>query len=238
MNTYLRWLLALSSILVIACGDDGGGNAIDSSLPAADAAAVDAVGADAPGAADANVADAPPVGADAGTTVAVFQDGMNGYTGTRDTSVRSDNPTTNYGSLTVLAWDGDGVVGLLVFTNMFGTGAGQIPQGSTIVSATLTIEVTNASDMAGSVHVVNETWDESTVTWATRPVASGAATAVAPYMTGSADIDVTASVAAWAANPATNYGWAFETASTDGVAASSREASANRPRLTVSYVAP
>ena len=73
-----------------------------------------------------------------------FQEGVSGYTGMIDTYVREEAVDTESGSLNGFEWDDDATGGnmldeisLLRFENIFGSSAGQIPPGSTILSATL-----------------------------------------------------------------------------------------------------
>jgi hypothetical protein len=54
---------------------------------------------------------------------------------------------------------------LVGFFSVFGAGTDQIPLGSIITSATLTLWVTNVSPDQQNVHRVLTAWDEATVTW-------------------------------------------------------------------------
>jgi hypothetical protein len=58
--------------------------------------------------------------------------------------------------------------------------------------------------------------------------------------TGAHVIDVTASLAAWAANPAANRGWIFRPTGTNGVDfwSSEHDTLSARPSLTVEYAPP
>ena len=77
------------------------------------------------------------------TSTLTFQEGLNGYSGTVDTIIKQGAPTTAFGSLEIIEWDTVDTessmpkYGLLRFDTIFGNGVGQIPFGSTIVSATL-----------------------------------------------------------------------------------------------------
>jgi hypothetical protein len=53
---------------------------------------------------------------------------------------------------------------LLRFDDVFGTGAGQIPVGSTIVSARLVVATLNGGD-GGTLHRMLTSWDANTETW-------------------------------------------------------------------------
>src|SRR5262245_27019992 len=94
-------------------------------------------------------------------TVLTFQQGVEGttdgspngffYAGTQDVELQSANPTTNFGtnsSISVDRQDGAGArQGLLRFDDIFGPAASQIPFGSTINSAKLTVRISSASDV-------------------------------------------------------------------------------------------
>ena len=76
----------------------------------------------------------------------VFRDGLGGYTGTRDTSLRESEAFELHGSDGTIRWDmvsgasPEGQdYGLLRFENITGIGSDAIPTGATIVSATLSI---------------------------------------------------------------------------------------------------
>src|SRR4051812_1228344 len=76
-----------------------------------------------------------------------FQQGVNGYAGTQDTYVSQSAPDSAFGNASFMDVDLDASTnsgnqptqGLLRFENIFGTGASQVPAGSTITSATLTL---------------------------------------------------------------------------------------------------
>lgn len=113
-----------------------------------------------------------------------FQNGVDGYAGTQDTMVRSnetasgsgqsssgDSRNLNFGSLDFLSVDGDdGSPGskpnhvLIRFDDLFGTGLGQIGADDTIESATLTLQVFDVGS-GFRVHDVLLNWAENTATW-------------------------------------------------------------------------
>ncbi len=187
-----------------------------------------------------------------GTTVS-FQESIGGYSGTVDTHIKQAFPTTGFGADPTVDWDAEETngnaatqkFGLLRFDNIFGSGAGQIPPGATITSATLQYTVSNSSTNAeANVNEAIVNWTEAT-TYNT----FGAAAGVQPedYGTlvttapGSAittyTINVTSSLAAWSGSPTSNRGWIVRPAGTDGVQIASSENAtvANRPKLTVTY---
>ena len=180
-----------------------------------------------------------------------FQEGQAGYTGTQDTHVRNDTPAVAYGNATaVLADDGSPLAtALLRFDNLFGAGAGQIPLGATITSATLSIYVLNGDPADGvTVHRMLAPWSEaSTFNALTNGVQydnieAGSATlaTIDAGRTGWVDVTGLASlVQAWLGGAA-NEGWAFQSASADDwtFASSEYATAALRPYLSVSYVPP
>src|SRR5262245_59688094 len=111
--------------------------------------------------------------------VLTFQQGAGGYTGAQDTEVCSTATTpAPHGTLnTVIQVDEDRDTGtgtghvraLLRFDNLFGTGAGQIPLGSTINSAVLTIwgiEGTQADGTYNFNRMLSD-WNQATAVWST-----------------------------------------------------------------------
>ena len=75
----------------------------------------------------------------------IFQDGLNGYDGTVDTYIYSGDPDTAFGDLTTLQTVGDDVgekTILIKFVGLFGTEPGQIPPGTTIDNAQLSLVTT------------------------------------------------------------------------------------------------
>jgi hypothetical protein len=192
-----------------------------------------------------------------------FQDGLNGYSGTIDTLVRSDSTAqdTAYGSDPSMSIDGDDGSpdlapnhGLIRFENIIGAGVLQIPAGSTITSATLTFTVTDPGS-GMNVHRMLAPWSE-TSTWnslvngiQTDDIqASSAAIATVGANNSSANVaagplafNVTAAVQAWA-NGAQNHGLALLpfAAGTNGIDVCTREFAtvASRPKLDVTFVRP
>ncbi|HIV72894.1 MAG TPA: DUF4347 domain-containing protein, partial [Candidatus Aquabacterium excrementipullorum] len=189
-----------------------------------------------------------------GAVSVTFQEGVNGYTGTQDTYIDKATPGTSYGSSTTLKVD-DGspndMQTLIRFDNLFGNGPGQIPLGSTITSASLTIYVTN-NDVADvvSIYRVLINWSEgSTYTSLVNGVATDGSEAQASSLytldagiSGAATLTgLAAAVQAWA-NGETNYGFLIATgtsAADDWTIASSEAATASqRPVLSVTYTPP
>ncbi len=84
-----------------------------------------------------------------------------------DAYVRSDRPTTNFGSASTVQVDNNPVEHLLLKFNVIGVGT------RTVLSARLRLFNVNASAQSGGVfrQVLNTTWTEGGVTWNTAPAA-------------------------------------------------------------------
>ncbi|MCA9091647.1 MAG: DNRLRE domain-containing protein, partial [Planctomycetaceae bacterium] len=188
------------------------------------------------------------------TTVS-FQEGTSGYTGTQDTEIRQSSSGSSYGTNATISVDqdnGSGVTqGLIRFGGLFGSGPGQIPLGSTINSATLTVYVTDPTDSGAQVtlHQMLINWSESS-TWSSlgsgvqlnnvEAMTAAAGTVSSPTATGTQTItNLASTLQAWSGGAA-NYGWVIVTTSTDGwdVASSENSTSSWRPLLTVNYTPP
>ncbi len=184
-------------------------------------------------------------------TVVTFQEGVNGYSGTLDTDISSASPTLNNGNNVQTEVDSSPTKqALLKFTNLFGSGPNQIPVGSVINSASLTVQVTNNSALGKiDVHKMLIDWNESS-TWNSM-VAGVQLNGVEANTTRDARIANTNSngsktvtglastVQTWADGGA-NFGWVIVNDDPDSLIMSSSENStvAFRPVLTVDYTAP
>ncbi|MCY2966853.1 MAG: DVUA0089 family protein [Planctomycetota bacterium] len=182
---------------------------------------------------------------------ATFQQGVAGYTGASDTFLRGSSPTTSYATAAINEIDytsaSNQEQSLLQFKNLFGSGAGQIPFGSQIVSATLTFYVMNGGNRV-NIHRMLKSWSD-TATWNSmtggiqadgiEAVATADAQTPISTLTGWLNMDVKTSIVAWLANPTTNFGWAFLPTGTDGVDLYSVNNTSNwMPRLSIDYLAP
>jgi hypothetical protein len=195
--------------------------------------------------------------------VVVLQQGINGYQGTQDTWINQDQPNTSYGGSGILVSDDDTTNSifndrrghaLVRFDGLVGpAGVGRIPQGAQILSATLTIQVTDDIDAPSQpdffLHQVFVPWSEGS-TW--NSLGNGLdggdiGPAIAridgdnvPNTDGMRRIDVTAVVQAWA-NGASNNGFAIlpeiVSLKDDGIEIQSSESSNPllRPRLEITY---
>ena len=183
------------------------------------------------------------------TVIATFQEGVSGYTGTVDTYLYGISPSVGHGSDEQFMWDtdsgGGAQYGLLRFNDIFGSNPGQIPVGLTITSAELSYVTYDEGDTANVNEVIVD-WDES-VTYADFGGDSGVqadeygtliGTASGALPVGIKVVDVTASLTAWAGNPASNRGWIFYPVNSNGVKVRSSEYTTTpgeRPKLTVTF---
>jgi hypothetical protein len=169
--------------------------------------------------------------ADSSTAVLVmFQEGVDHagsgvpYSGTRDTRLveGASFGNVNWGTNEFGTVRNEGLGGLtnqhslLSFDDILGNGVGQIPFGSTVGSATLTLRVQNGG--GGRMHRMVSNWSESTATYnnfhlngnstaglqADNLEASSAFIGVAGSLV--AVVDVTSDVQAWV-NGTSNFGW-------------------------------
>jgi len=193
-----------------------------------------------------------PLTAPPSTTSLSFQNGVApsaAYSGTTDAWIDADEPSTNHGSSTVCEADGDEKAATLRWD------VSAIPSGSTIDQATITLDVTNATnDLGYYAYALTRDWAEGSATWNDYasalswqlPGAHGAldreSTPVGkwtPRATGKRTFSLSPSlVQSWLDSPSTNHGILIANDdNSNGVDFRCRETgtAANRPRLTVSY---
>jgi len=186
---------------------------------------------------------------------AAFQDGVAGYTGTRDTMIRALNSNTNYGTLATLEMDGSPDIASLVAWDV-----SAIPVGSVVVSVSFELYVTNTTVHSYSVFAMERAWDELGATWnvagAARPWSTAGASsasdrngsalgAITSRSTGTLRVDLNAAgraaVQEWINDPLSNHGLIFQNYgdASDGLDFRSSETStfSQRPRLLVTYAA-
>ena len=92
---------------------------------------------------------------------------MSGYAGTEDKDLSEGSPNLavdNYPDMYIKATGGPGNHGLLMFSNLVGVGANQIPTGSIINSVSLKLNVLQASSNTIEVHRQLLSWGSAT-TW-------------------------------------------------------------------------
>jgi len=187
-----------------------------------------------------------------GPTTVSLQDGVNGYSGTRDTKLLSTTPNTNYGSAVQLEVDGSPDYSVLLSWDMT-----SIPLGTTIDSVAITLEITNSSTHMYEFYEMKRPWVESEATWneyalgqswqvsgadgsADRgPTVLGGITGSTGTQTISLNSAGVALVQSWVDDPSSNQGFIlldFINAS-NGLDFFSRETATptDRPKLTVTY---
>jgi len=196
------------------------------------------------------------VTASGGGTV-TLQDGLNGYTGTRDVYLSSWYPASNLGTTTELLESGN--YADLVRFAIFQSEGGPVPSGATIVSATLSMYKSTYYDYTYQVSRMLRDWSGTQATWgawrtgqawsvagamgAGTDYASVAdATAVAGWAPQWMTADVTTGVQAMAAGQPNN-GWRLVRVSGNGNEKKfwSREYAIDptlRPKLVVHYATP
>lgn len=194
-------------------------------------------------------------------TVSTFQQGVAGYAGQQDTVLYSREPDQNFGtegSISPDQQDANGVrQGLVRFDDIIGDTGNRIPLGAKINSATLVVDVINDSNsaMQMSLYRMQQNWDESLATWNSFgqiggvQASEGEASNLPPdailfdpdtsaNSPTAGRFDVKRSLEYWAAGE-NNYGWLFESASTNGWDFRTKEAAiSERPRLTVDWSIP
>ena len=165
-----------------------------------------------------------------------------------DAQITADTPTVTNGSGLEVNVDGQGphAHGLMRFPTLVGAGAGQVPPGAVINSATLQITCTNPGNTM-ALYRLTQAWVEDQATWNQRQAgvawsaagADGAASNAGVALGGSCSaaglrsIDITRFVQEWS-NGAPNFGVVLTDTGTDGIDFSSSE-SASSPVLTVEY---
>jgi len=156
----------------------------------------------------------------------VFEQGVEGYAGTIDTTLDQESPNSDFSSGSSLKVDGDGPNNsshakqvLLRFSDIFGLNPGQIPPESLISSAWLELLTTNRGSGA-DLHRMLYEWDDSD-TWnsfsgnssggleASFHTVENADVSVFDASFGLTRIEVTKSLMEWSLDPESNYGWAF-----------------------------
>jgi hypothetical protein len=195
-----------------------------------------------------------------------FQQGVNGYAGMADTMICYSSPNKNYADSAVnyesgyqYQYNSDTSSGspagpahvLLRFDNIIGSGAGQIPAGSTILSATLRLRTLDDSN-GGKLHRILQSWSAATITWANSfggngIQADGSEAAVTEDAgvtstsgAGDTDLNVTATVQGYVDGTITNNGWAILPNGSNGwhIAAAEHPTVDYRPELIVSFTQP
>ena len=189
-----------------------------------------------------------------GTYNVTLQDGLNGYTGTRDNWLDSDYPTTNNGTV---------VQAHLQYNTqdrqIHSFDLSSIPSNATITSATISFYVYNVTGGTPNVNCyrILKEWDELQSTynnrltgtaWGTPGLLSGtdyAATAIASSgnisAAGWANFTITSTVQAWVNGSQTNYGVMYRESSAGHLYTRMSEYTTDtsqRPKLVINYTTP
>jgi acid phosphatase type 7 len=147
------------------------------------------------------------------------------FTATSDAHVEQGSPTTNFGASSLLYVDGDyaGTYDAESYVKFTVEGTGAVSR------ATLRFWVVNGTSDGPTVAPTSTSWSGSTITWNTRPAATGAVVADAGAVPAGAwwEIDVSSLVSGDGA-----YAFVLRPTSGDGLDLSSREG-AQAPQLVV-----
>jgi hypothetical protein len=172
-----------------------------------------------------------------------------------ETAKKAEAPKGSDSSISV-DLDNDGLqsVALIRFDDIIGKGRGQVPPGSTVTAAVLTLHGNNAGGGKFHVHRLLADWDVSSITWDTAKfggnteggIQADGQEATAPFgsfasnRTGTFEIDVLPAVKLWVAGTAKNEGLAFTSDSTNGWDFDTSEADEvdRRPMLTITFTPP
>jgi hypothetical protein len=194
----------------------------------------------------------------AGANTVVLQDGLNGYSGTRDTYLYNFWANYNLGTLTTMVEQGGYSVPLVRFA-IFNREGGPVPDNATVTSAKLALYKTTYYNATFSASRLLCDWRETEVTWnlcrtGINWATGGAAGVGADYLSaadgvgsvgwdpgGWLEIDVLNGLAAMQTAAVPNYGWRILRIAGDNVNQkrfSTRNFMTNasqRPKLTISY---
>jgi hypothetical protein len=190
----------------------------------------------------------------AGSTIVTLQQGASGYSGMTDTTIRSDATKTNYGNSTTLLADGSPDYAILMRWDL-----SSIPTSRTAASATVTLNVVDATSHIYELYALKRSWTESNASWTNAASgngnkwqvagASGANDRETTLMgtlsaagTGSLTITLTpyglSKLNSWIKTPSSNFGFIIQDyTTTDGIDLTSSEGTAvsQRPALTITY---
>src|SRR5436309_797196 len=167
---------------------------------------------------------------------------------TDDLYIYSGATTTNYGTALKLIVDGLDCVAagtvcktLIKFPSIVGPNPGQIPAGSRIVDATLSMTIRNKGQTQDA-YQVTEAWDETSASWNSFAVHGvpgnrGKEFTFTPNHLGRFSVNVTSIAQRWA-NGEVNDGVLLASTHWDGVDYNSSETVRDRPSLRVQFVPP
>ncbi len=184
-------------------------------------------------------------------TTLVLQPGAEG----KDSGIPSYYPTTNYGTtnqLNAMAWtiagDPSNARTLIDFD------LSSLPSNAIITSATLNLFFNpdassiyqNSGKNAMWIETITSSWNESTVTWNTKPTVTTTNRVSVPASTSATQnytINVTQLLKDKIANPASNHGWMMSLQAEDPyasvmLASSDHSNAALHPKLVITYILP
>ena len=184
-------------------------------------------------------------------TTVTFQDGVSGYAGTTDATIKSASATSNFGTNVLLEVDGDPDQAALLRFNL-----ATIPASATVTTVALTFNITNGSANAYPIYALKRAFAEGSTTWNIAQTgvnwqtagANGAndreTTSLGATPTGTGTLSVTLNAAgiskvqSWVSTPATNFGFIImDAANTDGadLRSSGTGTATQRPKISVTY---
>src|SRR5437867_2547092 len=167
---------------------------------------------------------------------------------TDDLYIYSGATTTNYGTALKLLVDGLDCIAagtvcktLIKFPSIVGPNPGQIPAGSRIVDATLSMTIRNKGQ-TDDAYQITEAWDEASASWNSFAVHGvpgnrGKEFTFTPDHFGRFPVNITSIAQRWS-NGEANDGMLLASTHWDGVDYNSSETVRDRPSLTVQFVPP
>ncbi len=184
-----------------------------------------------------------------------FQQGLNSYAGALDTKIKSDAPTTNFGSTADIEIDGSPDYGALLYWDV-----SSIPSGSIVTAVDITVNAFNPSANEYEFYESKRAWTEGGATWQVYDTGlswqtAGAAgsndrgsTALgglsAPstgFRTAALNASGIAVVQGWVNSPSSNLGFVlqdYSDSNSDGIDFYTRETATvgDRPMLSITYL--
>jgi regulation of enolase protein 1 (concanavalin A-like superfamily) len=168
------------------------------------------------------------------TSTIILQNGLNGYNGEYDTYISNSAKTANYGGFSSLSLNSSGPIKGLFYFDISSL------SGSTITGATLSMYQLSGIASTLTAYPMTATWAEMSATYnsANGSIGGTSMGSVSAPATASLFVDIplsTATVQGWINSPATSYGIAVTTNSTNSLTYASREwgTQGYNPKLTI-----
>ncbi len=184
-------------------------------------------------------------GSGGGTQTSVeFQEGLSGYSGAKDAWLDEANPSTNNNGTDIKAWGNTSGSDRKI---IFSWDVSSIPNGATIDSASITLDVFNSSADTYYLREAKSTWSESTVNWSNYSGSNDIGTTNLGTIqfnnnTGTQTFSLNAAgeqlIEDWVNGTKTNNGFVIlATGTANNLSAYSSEASSQspRPKLNITY---